>query len=116
MKRQKYPLPRRYWLYAGLSVALSALLFVNVFVPLPTGRGSGNFGHTNARTGFAPGRSCLPKRPSFFWRSFSREGRESSFAAIPRKMRNTRSSFASRAYSPGNTPACGLISRVGEGR
>ena len=32
MKRQKYPLPRRYWLYAGLSVALSALLFVNVFV------------------------------------------------------------------------------------
>ena len=32
MRRPKYPLPRRYWLYAGLSVALGALLFVNVFV------------------------------------------------------------------------------------
>ena len=32
MRRPKYPLPRRYWLYAALSVALAALLFVNVFV------------------------------------------------------------------------------------
>ena len=32
MRRSKYPLPRRYWLYAGLLVALSALLFVNIFV------------------------------------------------------------------------------------
>ena len=32
MRQPKYPLPRRYWLYAGLLVALSALLFVNIFV------------------------------------------------------------------------------------
>lgn len=73
MRRPKYPLPRRYWLYAALSVALSALLFVNIFVfdhwtgeSSTTGRGSGSFGHTSAQTGFAPGRSCWPKRPSFF--------------------------------------------------
>ena len=32
MRRPKYPLPRRYWLYVGLIVTLGALLFVNIFV------------------------------------------------------------------------------------
>ena len=116
MRRPKYPLPRRYWLYAALSVALAALLFVNVFV-FDRWTGERELRAYERADWLRAGAFLLAEAALFLLTLlFAQKGGGSSFAAIPGKMRNTRSSFVSRASGPGNTPACGLISRVDEGR